>query len=208
MKVLLINGSPRKDGCTYRALSEVEKALKEENIETEIFHIGNNPVQGCIACYKCKNGLGKCVFDDIANVLAEKAKTADAFIFGSPVYYAGANGALTSLMDRLFFSGGRHFALKPAAAVVSARRAGTTSALDRLNKYFSISQMPVVPSQYWNMVHGSNPQDVEKDYEGLQIMRTLARNTAWLLKSLEAGKKAGVSLPKKEEISQQTNFIR
>jgi len=207
MKVLLINGSPKEKGCTYAALSEVEKVLKEENCETEIFHIGNKAIQGCIACGKCAE-LGKCVFDDIANVAIEKAKTSDAFIFGSPVYYASANGSLIALLDRVFYAGGKNFYLKPAAAVVSARRAGTTAALDQINKYFAINAMPQIPSQYWNMVHGASPSDVLKDLEGLQIMRTLARNTAWLLKSIEAGKKAGVAFPKVEEMRQRTNFIR
>jgi multimeric flavodoxin WrbA len=208
MKVLLINGSPREKGCTFTALSEVEKVLNEEGIETETLHIGKKPVQGCTACGKCSAASGKCVFDDIVNVISEKAKNTDAFIFGSPVYYASANGSLTALMDRLFFSGGKNFYLKPAAAVVSARRAGTTAALDQLNKYFAINGMPQIPSQYWNMVHGANPEDVAKDLEGLQTMRSLARNAAWLLKSIEAGKKYGVPLPKPEEIRHRTNFIR
>ncbi|MDR3113272.1 MAG: flavodoxin family protein [Endomicrobium sp.] len=212
MKVLLINGSPKEKGCTWTALSEVEKVLKEEDIETEIFHIGNKAVQGCAACGKCAD-LGKCVFDDIVNVLLEKSKKADSFIFGSPVYYASANGSLIALMDRLFYAGafyadGKTFALKPAAAVVCARRAGTTAALDQINKYFAINAMPQIPSQYWNMLHGAKPEDAAKDLEGLQIMRTLARNTAWLLKSIEAGKKSGVALPKREETRYRTNFIR
>jgi len=206
MKVLLINGSPNAKGCTYTALLEVEKTLKEENIETEIFQIGSKPVQGCTACRKCAE-LGKCVFDDIVNELAQKAKNFDGFIFGSPVYYAAANGAFTALLNRLFFSGSKSFYLKPAAAVASARRAGTTVTLDQINRYFTISQMPVVPSQYWNMVHGNKPEDVLKDEEGLQTMRTLGRNMAWMLKSIEAGKTAGVVLPKTEE-RLRTNFIR
>jgi multimeric flavodoxin WrbA len=207
MKVLLINGSPKEKGSTYAALSEVEKVLKEENLETEILHIGNKAIQGCAACGKCADGLGKCVFDDIVNVILEKSKNADAFIFGSPVYYASANGSLIALMDRLFHAGGKNFALKPAAAVVCARRAGATAALDQINKYFAICAMPQIPSQYWNMVHGANPKDIAKDLEGLQIMRTLARNAAWLLKSIEAGKKAGVAPPKQEKVI-RTNFIR
>ena len=212
MKVLLINGSPKEKGCTYAALREVEKVLKEENIETEIFHIGNKAIQGCRACGKCAQ-LRKCVFDDIVNALLEKSQSADAFIFGSPVYYASANGSLIALMDRLFYAGvfyagGKIFALKPAAAVACARRAGATAALDQINKYFSINAMPQIPSQYWNMVFGAKPEDTAKDLEGLQIMRTLARNTAWLLKSIEAGKKDGVPLPKLEETRYRTNFIR
>jgi multimeric flavodoxin WrbA len=208
MKTLLINGSPKEKGCTYTALSEIEKVLKEENIETEIFHIGNKSIQGCTACGKCAGLPQKCVFDDIVNVLLEKSKSADAFIFGSPVYYASANGSLIALMDRLFYAGGKIFSLKPAAAVVCARRAGTTAALDQINKYFAINAMPQIPSQYWNMVFGAKPEDAAKDLEGLQIMRTLARNAAWLLKSIEAGKKAGVALPKWEETRYRTNFIR
>ena len=206
MKVLLVNGSPNKEGCTYTALSEVAKALESEGIETEIFHIGNAPISGCKSCRACRK-LGKCVIDDIVNEFAEKAKEADGFIFGSPVYYASANGSLLSFMDRLFFSAGSSMRLKPAAAVASARRAGTTATLDIINKYFTISQMPIVSSRYWNMVHGSNAADVLRDEEGLWTMRTLGRNMAYLLKAIDAAKKAGIPLPEQEQ-GVFTNFIR
>jgi multimeric flavodoxin WrbA len=210
MKVLLVNGSPHEKGCTYTALQEVSKTLNAEGIETEIFQLGTKPVAGCMACGSCGE-KGRCVFSDRVNDFLELAKDADGFIFGSPVYYASANGALTAFMDRLFFadmcSGRQSFYLKPAAAVVSARRAGTTAAFDQLNKYFTISQMPVVSSQYWNMVHGFTPEDVQKDLEGLQIMRTLGRNMAWFLNCREAGIKAGVPFPVREEPI-ATNFIR
>lgn len=206
MKVLLLNGSPHEEGCTYRALSEAAKTLEEEGVETEIVHIGKQAVHGCIACGKCA-ATGRCVFKgDPVNAVLEKMEHADGLIVGSPVYYASANGSLYSFLDRLFYAGSC-FAYKPAAAVASARRAGTTATLDTLNKYFTISQMPVVSSQYWNMVHGNSPEEVEQDLEGLQIMRTLGRNMAWLLKCIEAGKSAGVEVPKQEEKA-RTNFIR
>jgi multimeric flavodoxin WrbA len=210
MKVLLVNGSPNKNGCTNTALEEVEETLNSEGIETEIYWIGNKPVSGCIACHKCAE-KGKCVIDDAVNDFVERAESSDGFIFGSPVHYAAAGGAITSFMDRSFFSarlGNRNcFYLKPGACVVSARRAGTTSTFDQLNKYFTISEMPVISSQYWNMVHGSNPEEVKKDLEGLQTMRTLGRNMAWFLKCREAGEKAGVPLPRREDFT-PTNFIR
>ena len=210
MKVLLINGSPRKAGCTFTALSEVAKTLNEENIETEIFHIGDEPIAGCISCRACRE-LGKCVKDDIVNKFAGIAKGADGFVFGSPVYYAGINGSLACFMDRLFFSdpsfGSGILSLKPAACVVSARRAGTTAALDQLMKYSALAQMPIITSRYWNMVHGNTPEEVMQDLEGLQIMRCLARNMAWFLKCKEAGIKAGIPFPKSEERI-ATNFIR
>jgi len=207
MKVLLINGSPHPNGCTYTALREAAGALESEGIETEIFRIGNKPIRGCIACGGC-GSTGVCVFNDEAVEAAEKIAAADGLIVGSPVYYAGANGSLLALLDRVFYFAGSRFAGKPAAAVVSARRAGTTSALDQINKYFGISRMPVVSSQYWNMVHGSTPDEVRRDAEGLQIMRTLGRNMAWLIKSIEAGKKAGILPPEPEPRHEWTNFIR
>jgi multimeric flavodoxin WrbA len=210
MKVLLINGSPNKNGCTNTALTEVANALNNEGIESEIYWIGNKAIFGCIACRKCAE-KGECVIDDNVNDFVEIAKSADGFIFGSPVHYAAAGGAITSFMDRAFFSaamsGRRYFYLKPAACIVSARRAGTTATFDQLMKYFTISEMPVISSRYWNMVHGSTPEEVKKDLEGLQIMRVLGRNMAWFLKCKEAGEKAGVPLPKKEDII-FTNFIR
>ena len=211
MKVLLINGSPKKNGCTYTALYEVEKVLKEEGLDTEIFWLGNKPLSGCIACQNCAE-TGQCVFDDKVNEFAEIAKTVDGFIFGSPVHYAGASGAITSFMDRVFYSellgnGNQTLYMKPAAAIVSARRAGTTAAFDQLNKYFTIQEMPVISSRYWNMVHGACPKDVLKDAEGLYTMRVLGRNMAYFLKCKEAADKAGIPLPKKEE-PVFTNFIR
>lgn len=203
MKVLLINGSPNENGCTFRALSEVAKTLQELEIQTQIFHIGKNPVHGCIACGACAK-LGKCVFhDDVANEMLALMQEADGIVIGSPVYYAGPNGALCALLDRVFYSGGAKLAFKPAAAVVSARRSGTTATFDRLNKYFTINRMPIVSSQYWNGVHGFTADDVNRDAEGLQTMRTLARNMAWMLKSI----KDGQPLPEIEPFI-GTNFIK
>ena len=204
MKVLLINGSPHEKGCTYTALSEVAGALNSRGIETEIFHIGNNPVRGCIACGACAK-LGKCAFDDdCANRILALMREADGIVIGSPVYYAGPNGALCALLDRAFYASKKTLQFKPAAAVVSARRSGTTATFDRLNKYFSINRMPIVSSQYWNGVHGFTPDDVKKDEEGLQTMRTLGYNMAWILKSIENG-----NLPLPEiEPRKSTNFIK
>ena len=186
MKILLVNGSPNKNGCTYTALSEVALTLEQNGVGTEIFHIGHKPVRGCIACAKCQE-LKKCVFDDdICNELAAKIAESDGLVIGSPVYYSGPNGALCALLDRVFFSSSKNFRHKPAAAIVSCRRGGASAAFDRLNKYFTITQMPVVSSQYWNAVHGNTPDEVRRDLEGLQIMRTLGRNMAWLLKNLNA----------------------
>ena len=206
MKVLLINGSPHERGCTYTALCEVEKTLKECGIETEIFWIGNKPIGGCIACKGCIK-LGKCAYDDVVNVAREKSYEADGFIFGTPVHYAAPSGNMTAFMDRLFFSAGKTMRLKPAAAVASARRAGTTATLEIINKYFTISSMPVVSSKYWNMVHGNTPEQVRQDEEGMQVMRELGRNMAWLLKCIEAGRAAGIPDPVKEK-PVMTNFIR
>lgn len=208
MKVLLINGSPKARGCTYTALCEIAKELEKEKIEAEIFHIGNKPIIGCTACNNCfKTKSGKCVFDDdTVNVALEKAEEADGFIFGSPVHYASASGLITSFLDRFFYAGDC-FQYKPGAAIVSCRRGGATAAFEQLNKYFTISNMPVVSSQYWNMVHGNTPEEVKQDLEGMQTMRTLGKNIAWLLKCIQAGKKAGILLPEKEPMA-VTNFIR
>ena len=207
MKVLLVNGGPHKEGCTYTALREVEKELNNEGIETEIFWVGVKPISGCIACGKCSE-IGKCVFNDVVNEFAEKCKDADGFIFGTPVHYASASGAITSFMDRLFYSASSDiFRLKPATTIVSARRAGTTATMDQLNKYFSINQMPIISSRYWNMVHGNTPDEVKQDVEGMQIMRILGRNMAYHLKCQEAGRKAGINMPEKEK-TKLTNFIR
>ena len=210
MKVLLVNGSPHQYGCTYTALNEIAETLNAENIETEFFWIGNKPLSGCIGCGTCVDNR-RCVFSDSVNTFLDKVNEVDGFVFGSPVHYAAVTGAMTSFMDRVFFAdlcGKRNtFYLKPTAAIVSARRAGTTAALDQMNKYFLHAQMPIISSRYWNMVHGATPEQVIQDEEGLQIMRTLARNMAWFLKCKEAGIKGGVSFPTREErIS--TNFIR
>jgi multimeric flavodoxin WrbA len=211
MKIILVNGSPHEKGCTYRALREVENTLNEEGIETEIFWIGTKAISGCIGCYACKN-LGHCVIDDIVNEFVNKSIEADGFVFGSPVHYAGMSGALTSFMDRVFYSSsmaGRSecFLHKPVASVICARRGGTTATYDQINKYFGISQMPIISSRYWNMVHGANPDDVEQDLEGLQTMRVMARNMAYFLKCIEAGKEKGIEKPQKEKAI-RTNFIR
>jgi len=206
MKVLLINGSPNKAGCTFTALNEVSKTLQAQGIETSIYHIGNKPVRGCNACWGCGDNK-RCVFDnDPANKIADLIRESDAVVIGSPVYYASINGTLSALLDRVFFSAGSDFAHKPAAGIVSCRRGGASSAFDRLNKYFTISNMPVVSSQYWNSVHGMSPEEVQQDLEGLQIMRTLGLNMAWLLKNIEAGK-SSIELPNQEEWT-PTNFIR
>ncbi len=207
MKVILVNGSPKEHGCTYTALSECAKTLTENGIEAEIFWVGNAPVRGCLGCGSCvKNG--KCFDDsDRVNAFVQAAQTADGFIFGSPVHYAAASGMLSSFMDRAFYSGGKYLRGKPAAAVVSCRRGGASAAFDEINKYFTINSMPVVSSQYWNQVHGSTPDDVRQDAEGMQTMRTLARNMAWLLKCVEAGRTGGIEFPQPEPII-RTNFIR
>lgn len=206
MKVLLINGSPKPRGCTYTALSEIAQVLEKEGIETEIFQVGNKPIRGCTACNSCSS-LDRCVFgDDPVNIVLEKAKEADGFVFGSPVHYAAASGNMTSLLDRMFYAGDC-FANKPGAAIVSCRRGGATAAFEQLNKYFTISGMPVVSSQYWNMVHGNTPDEVRQDLEGMQTMRTLGRNMAWLLKCIQAGREAGINLPEQEP-RVATNFIR
>lgn len=205
MKVILVNGSPHENGCTYTALREVEKTLNGEGIETEIFQIGRKPISGCIACKACRK-TGKCFIDDAVNVFTEKAAKADGFIFGSPVHYASAGGAITAFMDRAFYSGGAAMRYKPAAAVVSCRRAGASSTFDMLNKYFTINCMPVVSSSYWNEIHGNTAKEALLDEEGLQTMRTLGHNAAWLLKCIEAGRAANVEPVKEEKVF--TNFIR
>ncbi len=205
MKVLLVNGSSRENGCTNEALKEVSRALKEEGVETEIFFIGNAPLSDCIACNKCRE-TGECVFGDIVNEFVEKAKDADGFVFGSPVYYAHPSGRLLSFMDRVFYSGSKQFAFKPAAAVLSARRAGTTASFDVINKYFTICSMPVVSSTYWNHVYGSQPEDVKQDKEGLMTMYNIGKNMAWMLKCIALGKENGINAPYNEKI--KTNFTR
>lgn len=206
MKVLMINGSPHAEGCTYTALKEVADVLEKEGISAEFYHI-HGTVPGCAVCGHCAKGEG-CVYGDVNGLLA-RLNEFDGIVVGSPVYYGGPAGQATAFLDRFFYAGSRcgGFAGKLGAAVVSCRRAGSTASFDRLNKYFTISGMPVVSSQYWNMVHGSEPADVAQDAEGLQTMRVLGRNMAWLLKCVEAGRKAGVPLPEREP-RVYTNFIR
>lgn len=196
MKVLILNGSPRANGCTARALKEVSDTLRKEGIETETVVVGNQDIRGCISCGSCHT-QGICVFDDLVNELASKLKEADGLLVGTPVYYAGVNGTLKALLDRLFYSGRYDKTMKVGAAVLSSRRAGSTSAFDEVNKYFTISGMPVVSSSYWNEVHGFTAEDVEKDLEGLQIMRNLGRNMAFLIKAIRLGKET-YGLPQKE----------
>lgn len=205
MKVLLVNGSPNEQGCTYTALSEVAGTLHKHGIETELLYLGKKPVAGCIACGKCYES-GRCVFDDPVNETLSRLDGFDALVIGSPVYYAGPSGQVTAFLDRLFYAGGSRMAGKLGACVVSCRRGGASAAFERLNKYFAISNMPIVPSQYWNQVHGNSPEEVRRDAEGLQTMRTLGENMAWLLQCLEAGRRAGVQPPQYEE-HLWTNFI-
>lgn len=209
MKVILVNGSPHPHGCTYTALDEVARTLQTEGIESEIFQVGTDPIIGCTACMGCR-GTGRCVYDDCVNDFLDLAPSADGFVFGTPVHYAAASGAMTSFMDRAFYpSMGPEgpFYLKPAACVVSARRAGTTAAFDQMIKYLTISEMPVVSSSYWNMVHGFTPEQVRQDLEGLRTMRVLAHNMAWMLRNIEAGRAAGLPMPAREPWV-MTNFIR
>ena len=208
MKVLLVNGSPHQKGCIYTALGEVAGALEKQGVEAEIFQLGNDPISGCIGCGVCQKTL-KCFRKDIVNEFLDKASDTDGFVFGSPVHFASASGMLTSFMDRVFFTNiaSKLLEYKPAAAVVSCRRGGATATFEQINKYFTMSNMPIVSSQYWNMVHGYTPEDVRQDLEGMQTMRTLGNNMAWLLKSIEAGMAAGVALPE-NEAPVYTNFIR
>lgn len=206
MKVLMLNGSPKANGNTYTALLEIGKQLNKENIEYEIMQIGGAPMRDCIGCGRCtENG---CIFSDGGvNEFIAKAKEADGFVFGTPVYYAHPSGRILSFLDRVFYSGGRAFKFKPAASVAVARRSGTTASFDCLNKYFGISQMPVAGSTYWNNVHGAVPGEVSFDEEGMRTMRNLARNLAWMIRCFDAGKKNGIPLPE-TETGNKTNFIR
>ena len=207
MKVLLLNGSTRTNGCTYLALSEIEKELKLEGIEAEILQMGSKPVWDCTGCNSCKTSR-KCVFkNDIVNEWLTKAREADGYVFGSPVYYAHPSGQLLAVMDRLFMAGGDIFFHKPAAAIVTARRAGTTASLDAIQKHFADAQMPVVSSTYWNMVFGPSPELVEQDQEGLQTMRNIGRNMAWMLRCIAAGKENGI-LPPEAETQYWSSFNR
>lgn len=206
MKVLMLNGSPKENGNTYNALLEIGKQLEKEGIEYEIFQIGGKPVRDCIGCGQCSEQ--GCVFtDDDVNEFVCKAKEADGFVFGTPVYYAHPSGRILSFLDRAFYSGSRYFAHKPGASVAVARRGGTSASFDVLNKYFGISQMPVAGSTYWNIAHGRVPGEVTQDEEGMQTMRNLARNMAWMIKCFDAGKKAGIDAPEAER-DFRTNFIR
>ena len=210
MKVLLVNGSPHQEGNTNAALLEIARQLEKESIGTEVLWLGMDAVSGCRSCYVCSN-LGKCVINDCVNTFLDKAVETDGFIFGSPVHFGSASGTLTSFMDRVFYADllgkGNRFYLKPAAAITTARRAGTTATLDQLNKYFSLMQMPIVTSQYWNLVHGASDGQVEQDAEGLQTMRTLARNMAFILKCKQVALEHGVTMPEREATT-FTNFIR
>ena len=205
MKVLLVNGSLHEKGCTYTALAEVEKALNANGIETEIFQLSGKISSGCKGCWLCKK-TGECVIDDCVNEFVKKAEEFDGFVFGSPVYYASASGALVSFMDRVFYSGGKKLAYKPAAAVVSCRRAGASTTFDVINKYFTINNMLVVGSNYWNEIHGNKAEEALQDEEGLQTMRILGNNMAWLLKCIEKGKEAGIAPVTEKKI--WTNFVR
>ena len=206
MKVLLVNGSPHEKGCTYTGLMEIARVLKDEGVDSEIFWIGKDAIAGCTGCGACSK-THRCVIDDSVNKFLEKANEADGFVFGTPVHFASASGAITAFMDRAFCSKASLYLGKPAAAIASCRRGGATAALDQLNKYFPICGMPMVPSQYWNMIHGSKPEDVAKDEEGMQTMRTLARNLAWMLKCFKAGKDEGILYPERETPI-KTNYIR
>lgn len=209
MKVLLINGSPNEQRCTYTALAEAAQALEAEGVDTEIAWIGREPVRGCIACGGCsKLGNNRCIFDDdIVNRLLEKAERADGYLVGTPVYYAGANGALLAILDRMFFAGSSVMQFKPAAGIASARRAGTTPAIDQINKYFQFNKMPVVSSTYWPMVHGQSAEQVLQDEEGLQTVRMLGKNLAWMLRMIDRDMAEGGGHPEMER-KIATNFIR
>lgn len=209
MKVLMINGSPHEKGCTYTALGEIAGELEKAGIESEILQVGTNPLRGCVACGACVKHPGKCTFgdEDMVNTAIERLNAADALVIGTPVHYAAAGGALTAFLDRMFYAARGSFRYKPGAAICVCRRGGTVSAFDQLNKYFTISSMPVVSSQYWNMVYGSTPDEVKQDLEGMQTMRTLGRNMAWLLACIKAGEDAGVPKPELEP-GARTNFIR
>ena len=209
LKVLLVNGSPHKDGCVRTALSEIATALDKEDVKSDVFWIGNQALAGCIGCGSCI-GKRKCFREDVVSQFVQIMDNYDGFIFGTPVHYAGASGGLTSFLDRVFFIdefNGEHFAGKPAAAIATCRRSGATAALDQLNKYMTDCNMPIVPSQYWNVVHGNTPDEIRRDAEGLQTMRTLARNMAWMLKCFSLGKEHGIAFPVHEKHT-MTNFIR
>lgn len=204
MKVLLINGGPHKDGCTNLALEEVENTLNKEGIETQIIWLGNKGIAGCIGCNSCLKNNNKCFMDDFVNEFIEQVKDTDGFVFGSPVHFASASGTLTSFLDRVFYGRGKMFAGKVCASVVSCRRGGATAAFDQINKYALMSNMYIVGSSYWNQIHGTNKEEARKDLEGMQTMRNLGKNIAFLLKSIE---KANLQKPELE-FGTKTNFIR
>ena len=206
MKVLLINGSPNERGCTYTALAEAQKVFEKNGIETEIVYLGKKPIAGCVACGICRKA-GYCVYNDTVNEVIDQLDDIDGLIVGSPVYYAGVSGQITSFLDRLFFAASAKMKGKPAASIVSCRRGGASAAFEIINKYFMMTNMPVVTSQYWNQVHGNTPEEVLQDEEGLQTVRVLAQNMIWLMRSIEAGKAAGVEYPEYEP-KIRTNFIR
>ena len=205
MKVLLVNGSPHEKGCTYTGLKEVANALENNDIETEFLWLGIEPLAGCIGCNACLK-TGKCFRNDIVNDFLNKVPDIDGFVFGSPVHFASSSGALTSFMDRAFYGRRKLFENKPACCICSCRRGGASATFDQINKYFSMNNMPIVTSQYWNQVHGTNPDEVKRDLEGMQTMRTLGNNMAWLLKCIDIAKKSGLQYPKNEEVV-KTNFI-
>lgn len=205
MKVLLVNGSPHETGCTYTGLSEIAKTLNANGVETEIFWIGKQAISGCHGCGACRK-LGKCYMDDIVNEFVEKAKDFDGYVFGTPVHYASAGGSIVSLLDRAFYSSSKVFSYKPASAIASCRRSGATASLDVLNKYFTINCMPVVSARYWNGIHGNTPEEVMQDEEGMQTMRIVGHNMAWLLKCIALGKEAGITPAMERKIL--TNFIK
>ena len=209
LKVLLVNGSPHKEGCVFTALTEIADALKGEGVDSELFWVGNQSVAGCVGCGACVSKR-RCFRNDRVNEFVEMMDDYDGFVFGTPVHYAAASGAMTSFLDRIFFIdefNGDHFAGKPAAAIATCRRSGGTAALDQMNKYLTDCNMPVVPSQYWNVVHGNTPDEIRRDTEGLQTMRVLARNMAWLLKCIALGREHGIGFPAHEQHT-MTNFIR
>ena len=206
MKVLLLNGSPHKNGCVYTVLNEIAMVLNQENIETTIYSLGTDVIAECRGCFGCWK-LKKCVINDKVNEFIELAKDYDGFVFGSPVHFASASGSITAFLDRVFMAGNEVFRYKPATAIATARRAGTTATLDQLNKYMSISQMPIISGRYWNMVHGGTPAEVKQDLEGMQNMRILARNMAYFLKCKKIAEQNGITPPTMEEVV-FTNFIR
>lgn len=205
MKVLLVNGSPHEKGCTYTALKEIANTLENNDIETDFLWLGIEPLAGCIGCNACLK-TGKCFRNDIVNDFLNKVPDIDGFVFGSPVHFASSSGAITSFMDRAFYGRRKLFENKPACCICSCRRGGASATFDQINKYFSMNNMPIVTSQYWNQVHGTNPDEVKRDLEGMQTMRTLGNNMAWLLKCIDIAKKSGLEYPKNEEVV-KTNFI-